>query len=144
MSESQKGLDGVAEGKGAEASSDGKTWTLAGIGQGVNLWGATGAGNDLYAVGDNGEILRSADAVVWEVSAAGDHNSLGDVLYAIAGGGGHLAAVGLTHTGALIVTSPDGNVWSRLETNIQKPLHGVTYGAGVFVAVGDGLIMRSP
>jgi len=133
-----------AAGEGVEASSDGTTWTGAGTGQSLDFWGATGAGDNVYAVGDNDEILQSADAVVWTVSAANDLHNMGDVLFAIASGGGHLAAVGLTDTGALIATSADGNVWSRLETNIQKQLNGVTYGAGMFVAVGNGLIMRSP
>ena len=35
-----------------------------------------------------------------------------------------------------ILTSPDGNSWTKRTSGISKYLYGVTYGKGLFVTVG--------
>jgi hypothetical protein len=54
--------------------------------------------------------------------------------------GGQFVAVGHLDTGTnpldLILTSPDGVVWTSRDSSTEDPLHAVTYGAGRYVAVG--------
>src|SRR5262245_2511444 len=43
-----------------------------------------------------------------------------------------------------VLTSPDGAVWTRHETGAPFGLYGVTFGNGLFVAVGnEGAILTS-
>jgi len=44
-----------------------------------------------------------------------------------------------------ILTSPDGNSWTKRTSVTSKSLVGVTYGNGLFVTVGNsGIIYTSP
>jgi hypothetical protein len=48
-------------------------------------------------------------------------------------------------SGGTILTSPDGVKWTRRTSGTNNLLYGVTYGNGLFVAVGDrGTILTSP
>jgi len=63
-----------------------------------------------------------------------------NTINAICGGGGRFVAVGDYGT---ILSSPNGKNWSGVNTGIVASLWGVTYGNGLFVAVGDGAILTS-
>jgi WD40 repeat protein len=53
-------------------------------------------------------------------------------------------AVGGDNDESLVMTSRDGLVWARQDPGTSNVLHGVTYGAGRFVAVGErGAILSS-
>ena len=44
-----------------------------------------------------------------------------------------------------IITSEDGNIWSKSKVGTKKHLRGVAYGDGKFVIVGNsGIIFTSP
>jgi hypothetical protein len=55
--------------------------------------------------------------------------------------GGQFVGVG---PGGTIVTSSNGIAWTPRASGTDRALWGVTYGAGSFVAVGDGVILTSP
>jgi hypothetical protein len=95
------------------------------------------------AVGNHGTILTSSNGVSWTAQSSGTTEDL----YGITGGAnGLLVAVGGSlhsnpYTGGwyehIILVSADGVVWEDRTPGFENiTLHGVTYGQGLFVAVG--------
>ncbi len=143
-------------------SPDGVTWTSRSSGITADLRGVT-YGNGIFVVVGNdysstppvyGPILTSSDGVTWTSRTSGIYSAFLEVTY----GNGIFVAVALSED---ILTSPDGITWTQqritrttanaVTTPIRKtspgnpPLRGVTYGNGIFVAVGDaGTILTSP
>lgn len=46
--------------------------------------------------------------------------------------------------GGTIIRSPDGYSWTPVAGGVDSDLYGVDWGAGTFVAVGDGVVLVSP
>ncbi|MGZ5529448.1 MAG: hypothetical protein ACXWJB_12295 [Limisphaerales bacterium] len=88
------------------------------------------------AVGANGEILKSTDAVTWSVRSSGTTLTLRAITFA----SGRFVVVGQN---GLIMTSSSGDAWTGLLTGGTASFNSVTYGAGTYVAVGDGGLIRS-
>ncbi len=135
-------------------SPDGITWTPNTAGIASYLGGVTYGSGTFVAVGYTGTILTSSDGVTWTSRTSGIYSAFLEVTY----GNGIFVAVALSED---ILTSPDGITWTQqritrttanaVTTPIRKtspgnpPLRGVTYGNGIFVAVGDaGTILTSP
>jgi hypothetical protein len=90
-------------------------------------------GNGRYlAVGDNGTILSSSDAINWtRLAVTGTTARLNNVLYAA----GKYIAVG---EGGAIVVSTDGTTWSPTTSGVTGWLRGLAYGNGRWLAAGQG------
>ena len=124
-------------------STDGQNWETVESGTGAWLAGVT-YGDGLYvAVGDGGIVLTSADGYNWETVYTDKISA--NVLYGVTYGDGLYVAVGEGYDGAdffnyvFIVISRDGYNWERIEfaTEEYQPwAWDVTYGNGLFVAVG--------
>jgi hypothetical protein len=86
------------------------------------------------AVGDRGAIGTSTNGIAWELKNAGTDSDLRGVAY----GRNEFVAVGP----GTVMTSPDGLAWSLQDAGVA--LVGITYGNGLFVAVGAaGAIVTS-
>jgi hypothetical protein len=126
-------------------SPDGATWSTAMQG-GWSLHGVTWTGSQFVAVGDlmcsgtctNAIVQTSPDGLAWTKR----DSSSPDPLYAVAGSGSILVAVGGTSgTGGgiatgRIVTSPDGVTWTPRASGTISLLSGVAWSGSRFVAVG--------
>jgi hypothetical protein len=88
------------------------------------------------AVGYQGAILTSSNAVEWTAQNSGTTDSLYTLVY----GGGLFVAAG--NRGALTV-SEDGINWSAINSGTQNPLFGSTYGDGLWVVAGGSNILVS-
>ena len=139
-------------------SSDGTTWAKRNSGTSNDLYGVT-YGNGLFVtVGEYGTFLTSPDGTTWTKSpsdasatAAGPPGPAHRISY----GNGLFVTYG---TKGKIHTSPDGTTWTNRTcyygiavpyaengTPLDEDLNGLTYGNGLFVAVGDnGTILTSP
>ena len=135
-------LWGIAEGNagvvtvGTEGrilhSVDGRTWARRTSGT-TNWLVAVTFGNGRYlAVGDNGTILTSTNAIVWTpVSSTGTTARLNNVLFAQ----NKFVAVG---EGGAIVVSTDGTTWNPVTSNAGTAwLRGLAYGPGNWIATGQ-------
>lgn len=95
---------------------------------------AYGAG--LYvAVGEEGAIVTSPDAITWTARSSGTTESLRSVAYAA----GSFVAVGSKsdpEQEGTLLTSPDGITWTARSSGTTVFLSGVAHGAGRFVASG--------
>ena len=71
-----------------------------------------------------------------------------DVLSAVAYGNGTFVAVGRQDYDnfgpGIILTSSDGASWRIENPGTTKPLRGVAFGKGIFVAAGEDIILTSP
>ncbi len=135
-------------------STDGITWTKRDSGVSWDLQGVT-YGNGLFvAVGDGGNIVTSPDGINWIRIDTGTDYFLSGIGYG--NGTFVLVGVGRTTSGcclvdipvcrkSIILTSHDGTSW--IENNSPTSncsLRGVTFGDGIFVAVGEGATLTSP
>jgi hypothetical protein len=107
-------------------SSDGINWTTRASGTAEWLFDVVWADTQFVAVG--GAILTSPDGIVWTVR---DSDSW---LQGIAWNGSLLVAV--SRFGPPIITSPDGVSWTAQSAANLASLEAVTWGNGLFVAVG--------
>jgi len=105
----------------------------------------------LTAWGQTGPMGKGGSAgVTWTKRTSGAIDDLWGVTY----GNGLFVAVGgsleempgiLALRTATILTSRDGITWTERDPGSYVPLYGVTYGNGLFVAVGwGGTILTSP
>lgn len=117
---------GDFETAGITISTNAQTWTV--MAPGVSLE-SVGYGNGLFvAVGNQGKLLTSTDAVHWTLVASGTSQAL----YGAAWGNGRFVVVG---EGALLA-SDNGQAWTNLWSGIPGyALFDVAYGSGKFVAV---------
>jgi hypothetical protein len=134
-------------------SPDGITWTSRNVGTALFL-NVVAYGNGTFVVGGHnfdsgsGVILTSPDGVTWTSVDLGT-NELSGITY----GNGTFVAVGTTFnnnglTSGNLLNSSDGIHWASRFINAygSEPtyLWGVTYGDGIFVAVGDWLTPGGP
>jgi hypothetical protein len=121
------GGDEISEGPGLVMTSlDGFAWTPLTVGDGP-VYGITFGGGKFVAVGSS-RVQTSADGIHWaqqSVQLPPSYNVLRDVAY----GNGCFVAV----ADNAILTSTNGVDWAAQE---EPFLAGVTFGDGLFVAVG--------
>jgi photosystem II stability/assembly factor-like uncharacterized protein len=135
----------------AFTSPNGTTWTeqKLPIKQG-GLHSVAWSGSSFVAVGPRGVILTSANGTSWSTKTQpGGTLDLKQVIWA----GNQFVAVGgqnqedwlsVGPAGSIVLTSPDGNRWTRQTIRTVTPLEGIAWNGRLFVAVGrDGLIMTS-
>ena len=97
------------------------TWTaLTNPVPAVGLNDIAAGASSYVAVGDEGTILFSSDAVTWTQKASGISGSL----YAVTSPGAQYVAVG---AGGTILTSSDGQTWIRQQSGTTSDLYGVAY-----------------
>jgi len=121
------------------SSADGLSWTDRTQGSPANLLKVISAGDQFVAVGRMKTILTSPDGFSWSSRANG--LSLGDEVRGVAAGPSGLVAV----TSGRVLTSPDGVAWTIRPLTVPSSLQGITYGGGLYVAVGDsGAVQTSP
>lgn len=124
------GVDPLASGGSAYASTDGVTWADA-SGEIPEVRSVTHGGDKFVAVG-TAAIAISSDGLSWTSAPFDAPRQLFDVAH----GAGVFVAVG--NSGS-IFSSVDGVHWSEEQSGLSGGyfLRGVTYGDGLFVAVGD-------
>lgn len=114
-------------------SWDGSAWHTEPTGVDTPLYGVAGTLSSLVVVGAYTVIIRTA-ADGWRVASTGD--PLSDVVWTgksyIAVGG-----AGACDGHPLVVTSPDGTAWSRLELEDEGWLRGVASDESEIAAVGE-------
>ena len=94
-------------------------------------------GGRFVAVGYGGEVVTSTNGVVWARASTPTNLFLSGVAF----GNGRFVAIDEYNTGLLFSTNGiDWVLRSRPSGNIQA----VTYGGGLFLAVGYGVILASP
>jgi photosystem II stability/assembly factor-like uncharacterized protein len=103
----------------------------------TNLHGVAYGIAGFIAVGDNGLVLQSTNAIDWTQQTSGTVQHLNA---AVSNSAGAYVAVG---RGGTVVTSSDGGTsWTTPGSGTLGDLYGVTWGAQRFVAVGaEGLIV---
>ena len=107
-------------------------------GEYANLFDVTFGNGTFVAVGSEGEILTSSDAVTWTKRTSGTSRDLNGIVF----GDESFVAVG---SSGEILTSPEGVTWTKQSSGTEKSLECVTYGNAIFVAAGqDGEILTSP
>lgn len=107
------------------------------------FYGITYGSGTFVTVGNNGTILTSPDGVIWTPKTSGDTYHLNAVAH---DGANTFIAVGVN--GKTIRSTNNGVSWSPGATAYHMAtaynLHGITYGNGYFVAVGNnGTIFKS-
>ncbi len=133
-------------------------WTLRDSGATNSLrdviYGGPSGGELFVAVGDcladsdsncsgDGAIITSPDGITWTVRDSGVTDGFFyGVTYGGASGSELFVAVGAPvgasriTSSAAIITSPDGITWTLRDSGVRQQLYHVTYGRGLFVAVG--------
>jgi hypothetical protein len=111
------------------------TWSKRTSGTVETLSGVTYAGSQFVAVGENGVVLTSPDAISWTSRTSG----VTSALRGVSSGNGTILAVG---SGGTAITSPDGITWSTRDPRTSAFLSGAAFGNGVFVAVGGSGTVR--
>jgi len=128
------------------SSPDGLIWTEQDFwesGTIENLNGVVYGEGNFVAVGDNGTILVSPDGQSWEERTP--YSGTVNNLIAVAYGNGIFVAVGddyLVSTIGKVLTSPDGLAWT-VASDLAFTPSSITFGKGIFVAVGGGSIATS-
>ena len=95
------------------------------------LYSVASVGNQFTAVGLDGAVVTSTNGIHWASASPGVPES--DDLYGVACGLDLTVAVG--GNGAILVW--DGSTWTRAGAGLDTPLNAVTFGGGLFVAVGS-------
>ncbi len=130
----------VTDHGGIYTSTNRLIWEKRASGTNRDLRGAAYLGNRLLVVGENGTALWSDDAVTFQAATVTPATT--DWFEGVAASATRALAVG--DNGTLYQTT-NGLAWTRVTgTSITNWLSGVTYGAGLFVAVGElGFIATS-
>jgi hypothetical protein len=101
------------------------------------LWSAAYGAGTYVAVGHDGAIVTSADAMVWTRRNSGTTDWIVAVTYA----NGMFVAVG---DNGRILTSRDGVAWTQLTPVTTSRLNGIVHANNLFVVVGEnGAIVTS-
>jgi hypothetical protein len=119
-------------------STNGVNWVLRNSGTTVTLR-AVLFHQGMIVLGDSGIVLGSSDGASWSPAAPASFNVRG-----AASSWDAIVAVGNYLTEGRLHASTDGLTWPGLSTGFPQRLNAIAYGAGSFVAVGDGgLIIQS-
>ncbi len=99
-------------------------------------------GKGLFVGASDTRILTSPDGITWNTAATAEQ---GGHLSGVAYGDGRFVAVGssIAGTAGVMLTSLDGQAWTRLTPDPSSPLQGVVHGNGLFVAWGPRVILTS-
>ena len=123
-------------------STDGIVWIKRGNG-GISSLKSIVFGNNLYtAVGGRDSII-SKDGIKWNTgNSILDKGGLNDVIFL---NSNFISVGGFNGDGTgIILSSTDGLQWQRNASDFQSILHGVVYGMGLYVVVGQsGTILTS-
>jgi hypothetical protein len=121
-------------------SPDGINWTT--LTTSNYLSGITYGGGQFVAVGAGGSILTSPDGKTWTTQTAAPiaNSTLAPYLINVIYADGQYVVTGnytasIPSTG-FVLTSPDGINWTMPSTGTTNNLYGITFGNGIFVAVG--------
>ena len=129
-------------------SPDGINWAER-ISPAWGLSGVTHGNNIFVAVGTLSTIITSPDGKHWTKRDSGVPIPPGKFVTfeKVAYGNNTFVLVGsisdLYRGEGIILTSPDGTNWTRTDSEYPE-LTGITFGNGIFVAVGKHVIMTSP
>lgn len=127
------------------SSADALTWTLPNRCPGPDdpprfasipsLAGNMAYGNGRFVWVGPGQSPRvSTDGAQWSKPSSASGFSIASITFA----SGQFVAVGPTITGAVVMTSPDGQAWTLQKTPTSSSgLSAVTFGSNQFVAVGS-------
>jgi hypothetical protein len=120
----------VGEGGAILTSPDAITWTNRQSGVNLFLYSVAYAKGLFVAVGEAGTILSSSDGITWtaEVNTP-TRSDLACVIYAK----DQFVALGADDS---VLVSADGLKWTRYETLNSLGLIKITYGNGLYVAIG--------
>lgn len=143
-------ISGVASLGGVIATSaDGVHWTQRLTLNTDVLFGVVASPKGFCAVGNHDALWLSSDATTWTPWRVGPTLALRDLTY----GGGRYVAVGGEVTGFtnataltanVVLSSTDATNWVASYPNTSEILNGVTYGNGLYIAVGSsGSILTS-
>ena len=128
-------------------SPDGDVWTRQTVAATASLAGIAYGKATYVAVGGR-SIITSPDGVMWSRQTLAETNA---VLAAVAFAQDQFVAVGrltVDDSGSvlsLILASPNGQTWQLRDAGTSFGLNGLTFGNGVFVAVGErGHALISP
>lgn len=121
------------------ASPDATNWTAATSTTTTNLWSVAYGNGRFVAVGGTSNravIISSTDGYSWNAQPA---MAGYDPLYAITYAQNQFVVVGQTNSSKLAttLTSTDGLNWMAHTSAATNALRAITYGNGLFVAVGD-------
>ncbi len=121
----------VGEGGTILSSTNGVNWTAHRLRTAVPISGIA-FGNGLFVAVGDGNVLTSIDGVEWTPRVA----RVDLLLSSVAFGNGRFVVAGLD----TILTSTDGLTWTEanLTFNVAREFRDVTFGGGLFVAVGQG------
>lgn len=121
-------------------SFDGRGWIPHQLSTSRNLKSITSSGTLHVIVGDYGTIFTSVNAIQWQDRSLVQDNNM--TLNSIAWSGSLFVAVGensMPVGRTDILTSPDGNNWTRNDFSVNRSeLKSVTWAGNQFVAVGIG------
>ena len=125
-------------------SSNGTSWTQRISGTSNTLYGVT-YGNGLFVtVGNYGTIFTSSDGISWTQRTSPTGSSFGSKHHLIMVNYVNRIFVTVGWYGT-ILTSSNGTSWTKRRTPRESlNFHGVTYGNGLFVTVGESGILTSP
>lgn len=135
----------VAVGSHNVVSYDGKDWEVFDTDGNVFLNGVAWLNGEFIAVGALGAIYSSPDGIDWTKRLLETDIDIQDITW----NGVQYVAVGFNYINSpkVLLTSSDGETWVEHSPGIDDwlYLYSVTWGNGIFVAVGDnGLIISSP
>lgn len=121
-------------------SPDGITWTIR-TAAAANSWYDVAFGNGIFVAiswdGTN-RVMTSPDGITWTAQNPPEANSWQTIAF-----GNGVFVIASSNGTNRIMTSPDGVTWTP-RTSGASVFYDVTYGAGLFVLVGNGVIRTSP
>ena len=82
------------------------------------------------AVGYNGIVVTSPDALTWTPGNIGNSDNLVDVAY------GKRIFVAVSLQGNIYTSTDFGITWTESNSGVHRPLYGITFGNGTFMVVG--------
>ncbi len=102
------------------------------------------AKQSFVAVGENGTVARTNDGLAWSV-AANAAVMAGEMLSAVAYGAVPNTFVTISNSGNIFYSTNNGDTWTKSpDSNSSRPLRGVSFVNGNFIAVGTaGAIISS-
>jgi hypothetical protein len=116
------------------SSSDGLTWVSQASATIESLQSVTYADGQFVTVGFEGTILTSPDGIAW-TSRIGS-----GILLTVEYGNFRYVAAGFSS----VLISATGNLWEEVSEGTKLPLNALTFGSGIYVAVGeDGTALSS-